>query len=306
MTQGGSSVCRSAWAVAFLVLVSGALASAQRDAGTKRIEVANAGFKTPESILHDAVGDVYLVSNINGTPSAKDNNGFISRVSPDGQVQTLKWIEGGQKGVTLSAPKGMAIHAETLYVSDIDCVRGFNRMTGAPSGDTCVAGATFLNDVETGSDGTVYVSDSGIQIDANGMKATGTDAVYRIGPDRKAQPIAKGKELQNPNGLVATAKGLIVVTNGGSEVFRLDAKGARTPIATLAGKGLDGVVRLADDTLLVSSWESKGVYQVTMTGQSTVVFKDINSPADIGFDAKRKRLLIPVFLDDRLVLAPLP
>jgi hypothetical protein len=105
---------------------------------------------------------------------------------------------------------------------------------------------------------------------------------------------------------VATAKGLIVVTNGGSEVFRLDAKGGRTPIATLAGKGLDGVVRLADDTLLVSSWESKGVYRVTMTGQSTVVFKDINSPADIGFDAKRKRVLIPVFLDDRLVLAPLP
>jgi hypothetical protein len=94
MTRSGSSVCRSAWAVAFLVLVSGALASAQRDAGTKRIEVANAGFKTPESILHDAVGDVYLVSNINGTPSAKDNNGFISRVSPDGKVQTLKWIEG--------------------------------------------------------------------------------------------------------------------------------------------------------------------------------------------------------------------
>ena len=32
------------------------------------ITVANVGFATPESVLHDEVADVYLVSNINGTP----------------------------------------------------------------------------------------------------------------------------------------------------------------------------------------------------------------------------------------------
>jgi len=31
--------------------------------------------------------------NINGSQTAKDNNGFISRVRPDGAVENLKFIE---------------------------------------------------------------------------------------------------------------------------------------------------------------------------------------------------------------------
>src|SRR5262249_7581594 len=34
------------------------------------------GFSTPESVLYDADGDVYLVSNINGKPAEADDNGF--------------------------------------------------------------------------------------------------------------------------------------------------------------------------------------------------------------------------------------
>src|SRR5881628_1422310 len=49
------------------------------------------GFLTPESVLHDPVQDIYLVSNINGGPTTKDNNGFISRVRPDGAVENLKF-----------------------------------------------------------------------------------------------------------------------------------------------------------------------------------------------------------------------
>ena len=71
--------------------------------------IADAGFSTPESVLHDAASDVYLVSNINGNPLDVDGNGSISRVSFDGTVAQLKWIEGGANGVTLNAPKGMAI-----------------------------------------------------------------------------------------------------------------------------------------------------------------------------------------------------
>ena len=58
-------------------------------------------FQTPESVLYDPVADVYLVSNINGDPTAKDNNGFISRIGPDGTVMAAKWIAGGQGDVTL-------------------------------------------------------------------------------------------------------------------------------------------------------------------------------------------------------------
>ena len=73
-------------------------------------------FLTPESVLHDPAQDIYFVSNINGSPTAKDNNGFISRVRPDGAVENLKFIEGGHGGVTLNAPKGLAIRGDTLWV----------------------------------------------------------------------------------------------------------------------------------------------------------------------------------------------
>ena len=47
-----------------------------------------------------------------------DGNGFISRLRPDGTVLTLKWIDGNKEGVTLNAPKGMALHGDRLYVTE--------------------------------------------------------------------------------------------------------------------------------------------------------------------------------------------
>src|SRR5260221_6952330 len=81
------------------------------------------GFLTPESVLHDPAQDIYFVSNINGSPTAKDNNGFISRAQPDGAVENLKFIEGGHGGGTLHAPKGLAIPGDTMWVAGIDVVR---------------------------------------------------------------------------------------------------------------------------------------------------------------------------------------
>src|SRR5437879_8959584 len=48
------------------------------------------GFKTPESVKYDAQLDLYFVTNINGHPSVKDNNGFISRVRPDGDRKSTR------------------------------------------------------------------------------------------------------------------------------------------------------------------------------------------------------------------------
>src|SRR5580700_6458102 len=106
--------------------------------------VAYTGLLTPESALYDADNDRYLVSNINGSPFEKDNNGFISVLSPDGQVTTLKWIEGGKGKIKLDAPKGLAIVKGVLYAADITVVRMFDAKTGAPKGDIAVPGSTFL------------------------------------------------------------------------------------------------------------------------------------------------------------------
>src|SRR5438105_1560066 len=97
-------------------------------------------FRTPESVLFDEQADVYLVSNVNGQPTVKDNNGFIARVRPDGHVDSLHFIQGGRGGVTLNAPKGMGIRGDTLFVADIDEVRMFSRTSGAPLGSMRIPG----------------------------------------------------------------------------------------------------------------------------------------------------------------------
>src|ERR1700712_578633 len=71
------------------------------------------GFKSPESILHDPQQDIYFVTNVNGPNDRKDNNGFVSRVHPDGSIEQMRWVSGGTNGVTLHAPKGMALTGDT-------------------------------------------------------------------------------------------------------------------------------------------------------------------------------------------------
>src|SRR2546425_883543 len=145
------------------------------------------GFLTPESVLHDPVQDIYFVSNINGGPTTKDNNGFISRVRPDGAVENLKFIEGGHNGVTLNAPKGLAIRGDTLWVADIDAIRAFDAKTGAARDSVSLAslGAVFLNDIAIAQTGALYITDTGIRFDRVELRdRPGSEADHRRAESR--------------------------------------------------------------------------------------------------------------------------
>ncbi len=269
------------------------------------IEVADAGFDTPESVLHDATADVYIVSNIGGDPAAKANNGFLSKVSPSGEVQELRWVAGGQNGAVLHAPKGLALVGDTLYVTDLDSLRAFHRETGEPLGVRGAEGAGFLNDPAVGGDGSIYVTDTGMTGGPQGLEPNGNDAVYRFAPDGTATVFASGTELANPNGIVVDGDELIIVPFGSSEIYRLDAAGMRTPVAQLPGGQIDGLVQLDDGSLLASTWEAQGVFRVDPTGAVTPVVEGVSSPADLGYDAGRNRLLVPVFTENRVMIVPL-
>jgi hypothetical protein len=255
------------------------------------------GFAKPESVLYDADNDRYLVSNINGNPGEKDNNGFISVLSPDGQVTTLKWIEGGKNKVKLDAPKGSAIVKGVLYVADITTVRMFDLKTGAPKGEIAIPGATFLNDVAAGPDGKVYVSDSGVKITATGFEPTKSDAVYVI-EKGKAKALAKTTDLHAPNGLAWTDKGLVGCSMGAPAVFRLDDKGAQQDVTKTPGGMLDGLVSLSDSSLLVTSHEASAVLRGKLGGTFEVAIPEQKTPADIGYDTKRSRVLLPHLGED--------
>jgi hypothetical protein len=278
------------------------------------------GFATPESALRDNVADVYLVSNINGSPAAFDNNGFISRVAPNGVILQLAWIRGGVGGVTLNAPKGMAIRDDILYVSDIDTVRAFDRVTGAPLAASAVpnpfAQPLFLNDVAVAPNGDVYASDN-----VNG-------AIFRIDRDGRVSLFASGPELGFPNGLVADgANNVSWVTWLSNQVRRTNASGKVFVIDTIPAPDvsalglpdnallLDGYLRLPDGSRVATSWVTGAIYRISPSGHTVTTITSVvgllqnpsapDGPADVGFDEARDRLLIPLFNRNQLVIFPL-
>jgi hypothetical protein len=267
------------------------------------VTVAGVGFATPESVLHDPESDVYLVSNINGAPVDKDDNGFISRLSPDGMVLELRWIDGAADGVTLNAPKGMALQGSTLYVADIDCIRMFDRTSGSPMGEACPSGATFLNDVAPAPDGvSLFFTDSGL--DAS-FGPTGTDAVYRLSEGSRITVISRSPSLGAPNGVSVGTRGILVAAFGSGEVYALDADGNRTDIMPASQRQFDGIEAMEDGGFIVSSWGDQAVLRVAGDGTVSRVVEGVDAPADIGLDRTRNRLLIPLFNANEVRIVPL-
>lgn len=87
----------------------------------------------PESAVYDSTQDVWYVSNIVGDAATKDHNGFITRLKGDGTVDSLHFVKSGTNGALLDAPKGLALHGDTIWVADIDVARAFDKRTGKPS-----------------------------------------------------------------------------------------------------------------------------------------------------------------------------
>jgi hypothetical protein len=262
------------------------------------------GFAGPESIVHDVAADLYLVSNISGQPLDKDGDGFISRVAPDGSLSELKWIDGAADGVTLHAPKGMGLHGDTLLVTDIDVVRLFDRQSGEPLGEWSIDGATFLNDVAVASDGTVYVTDSGINFSDAGAEDNGSAAIHVFGADGSHSTFEAG-DVTGING-VAVRDGVLygVTSFGNGMIFSVEA-GTRTDLPPLPGVNLDGIEVLDGGGLLISDWTTEAVYLLRANGAASIVARNVASPADIGIDRTRDRVLIPGLTTNQVLLAPI-
>jgi hypothetical protein len=274
------------------------------DEPSSTVTIAGVGFATPESVLHDTEADVYLVSNINGGPLDKDGNGFISRVSPEGDVIDLRWIDGEADGVTLHAPKGMAVQGSTLFVTDIDCVRRFDRASGEPTGEVCPQNVSFLNDIAAAPDGTsLFFTDTGL--DAS-FAPTGTDAVYRLSEGDRVTVLIRDPDLGAPNGVAVGNRGIFVVTFMSGEVFRLDAEGNRTDVMPGSEGQYDGIEMMDDGGFLLSSWGDQAVYRVAGDGSRSRVLSGVDAPADIGVDRMRNRVLVPLFNADEVRVVPLP
>jgi sugar lactone lactonase YvrE len=255
------------------------------------------GISTPESVLFDAAGDRFFVSNINGGPTDIDNNGYIAELSVDGKVVKPKLIEGGKDKIKLDAPKGLGLLNGVLYVSDVTVVRKFDVKTGAPKGEIAIKDSTFLNDLAIAPDGRVFVTDSGVKPGASGFDPTGTDAVYVIDKAGKVKPLAKAKELNGPNGVIVVDNKVLVDTFLSNEIYRLDDKGAKQDVTTIPTGGLDGFASMGD-SLLVSSWQGSTIYKGKLGQKFEPLIQGLKGAADFTYDAKRNRVVVPRFMDN--------
>lgn len=117
--------------------------------------------------------------------------------------------------------------------------------------------------------------------------------------------MAEGDDLGGPNGIVVDEQGAIVVTFGGDRVYRVDRAGNTSPVAALPQGQLDGLVQLPGGDHLVTSWSARGVYRIGADGSASQVVEGLSSPADIGYDAERGRLLIPLLQQNELHVVPI-
>lgn len=232
------------------------------------------GFKTPESVYYHAGMDILFVSNINGKPTNKDMNGFISKMDTDGNIIEMKWAEG------LHAPKGMIATDDYLYVTDIDHIVRININTGEIAKKIHVEGSSFLNDME-GYKGRIFISDMN------------ENKIYMLEDDEVS--VFKEEGLTGANGLYETDG--ILYSGNTNYVLQFDLETGEEGKTKAEVGGIDGLKEYDKETFLTSDWKGN-VYKVNRAGQTKLILstegKNIQA-ADFEYITDEKELIIPTF-----------
>lgn len=275
-------------------VLAGALLPLPALAAEPELVWETSGFSAPESALYDQERDVLYVSNVAGNPTDKDGQGFISRVSPDGEITEAEWVGG------LDAPKGLALSGDTLYVADIDQLLAIDVESGEVRARHQGQGAQFLNDVTADDGGRVYVSD---------MMA---NAIWRLDGDT-FEIWLEDEALASPNGLLAEEDRIVVgswgvMTDGFAtkEPGHLQAVDLETQEISSIGDGtpvgnLDGVEAIGDGSYLVTDWMAGALLRIDASGEVEQLLDLNQGSADLGWRADERLAIVPMMNDDTLV-----
>lgn len=188
-----------------------------------------------------------------------------------------------------------------LYIADINQVQIFDLPSGKQNRSITIKGSNFLNGITPGGSDYVYVTDFGV---ISGFKPSGSDAIYKVWTNGKYETIVKNKFLGSPNGIHAVGTGLIFVTRSG-DVIAVDQAGRQSDLANPHLGGFDGLIALNDGRLLMSSWRHSSIYVMSKERSFSVFADNLDAPADLGFDPKRNRVLVPLFKKNEVVFLPL-
>lgn len=257
-------------------------------------------FETPESMQVDPETGSYYVSNVNGDPLEKDGNGYISKITANGNIVIQKFIGGKPENPVLHAPKGMAIAGSEIFVTDIDHVKAFDKESAKQTRDIDLSAwnVKFLNDMTQDRSGALFVSDML------------TNRIFRLDPKAEFAPtiFKEGPELGGPNGLVFNprSRNLMVVTWDSGQILELDPSG-KIHVLKRGLKTLDGIDYDVEGNLYVSSFEKGEIYRIPFYGRGplSTFMGGLVTPADIACDRKKHELLVPSFNGDIVNTFPL-
>ncbi len=285
-----SSTCSQVWLQFRVLAASLSLFVLLGPAAAEALQIT--GLQTPQSFLADPSGEQYFISNVNGDPAAKDNNGFITKLDQAGKVVKLQFIRGGDGDTILHAPKGMAIVNQVLYAADLDALRGFDTTTGQPVVTVSLARfeSAALADVAHDGHGVLYASDPE------------TNTIYRIDTAREhaVSVLVRDASLAGPRGLALHPKTgrLIVVSWNKGKILEVSDDGVITEIVSNSFfssrfSNLDGVDFDQWGNMYVSDFTTGKIWRMRPDHKFDVIAEFLPSPADIGVDRKKHLILVP-------------
>lgn len=264
------------------------------------------GFAQPESALYVAAEQAIFVSNLDGDAASKDGKGFISRLSADGKVEQLHWLDG------LDAPKGLAYAQGHLFVADIDQLVEIDVRSASVVHRYAAPGAKLLNDIALEprshfQNQTVraYVSD------------TGGNGIWYLA-DGRFSLLYQDAALEGPNGLLVEGDTLRVASWGQPVEGQPWPKPGRLKSIDIAGDGavtdrfgpeplgnLDGLLADGKSGYWLSDWVAGRVYHVAADGLPQIWLQAEQGTADIGAIGG-KALLVPMMMSGELRAYALP
>jgi sugar lactone lactonase YvrE len=242
-----------------------------------------AGFDVPESVLPVPGEKIMYVSNIGGTSAdAKDNNGFISVVSFNGNIKSLKWSVG------LNSPKGMAILNGTLYVTDIDRIAEIDTRSGKIIQFYPVPGSEFLNDIAVTNVGTLYITDSK------------TKKVFLFDKG-KVSEFTQSETWAFPNGIIYSDNNILVGV--GDRVVAINTQTKNIEDFLMNTGGVDGLVLMDKNIFLFSDWSGK-IYKMLKGSEKELLLDTSKTEkqrsADFGYEPLSKMIFVPTFLGNSI------
>ncbi len=233
----------------------------------------------PEAVLEikDKRHHYFLVSLIDGDPFAKDGVGGIAKISTSGEIIDDKWVTG------LSAPKGMAVYKNWLYVTDIDEVVMIDLHSPDVRISIPVPGAIFLNDIAVDKRGAVYVSD------------TGAGQIIKI---KKGVPELYLENVPSANGLFTYKNGLLV--GAGPDLLYYKRNKQAEVLSSGLPFGIDGVTPIGHGNTIVSVWEGQ-IYWINKKGEQTLLLDSLETginTADFAYSRSKNLLVVPNFFSN--------